>query len=265
MAEKLLAIPRIAAFGTLLKSSDAIPLNETEAETVVAAVKHTFKSHIVIQYDCTNTLSKYVLQDVSMEIESSMKREFIIPAGTIGPKSTGSTFVAYKLKDGDPGHGRYVWGVLTFVCREIINPDTNELEDYVFEDSCKLEDLDIGIGDFMVPIVVEGFQDEWDRLAEYESSGSCLLDFTETLEDAIMMISKSLSMMPLEGTETPESTTTHTLKLAGKSVSGLKVLAEAKLVNAGRDVQVDAVVRGEDRTLVKQIGRAFKDMVSTFV
>lgn len=49
-AQQLQAIPELAAFGSVLKSSAIIELTESETEYVVKAIKHIFKEHIVLQF-----------------------------------------------------------------------------------------------------------------------------------------------------------------------------------------------------------------------
>ena len=55
-AERLAAVPELAALGPLFKSSEPVELTESETEYVVRAVKHTFADYIVFQFDCSNTL-----------------------------------------------------------------------------------------------------------------------------------------------------------------------------------------------------------------
>ena len=59
-AEQLAGVPEFAALGPLFKSSDNVELTEAETEYVVQCVKHTFNNHIVLQFNCTNTLQDQV-------------------------------------------------------------------------------------------------------------------------------------------------------------------------------------------------------------
>ncbi len=47
--------------------------------------------------------------------------------------------------------------------------------------------------------------------------------------DATEQLTKTLSLQPLEGTDVPISTTTHTLKLFGKTVTGGRVVANIRM------------------------------------
>ena len=52
--------------------------------------------------------------------------------------------------------------------------------------------------------------------------------------DATEQLAKTLSLQPLEGTDVPISTSTHTLKLYGKTVSGGRVAANVKMAYSAK-------------------------------
>ncbi len=59
-----------------------------------------------------------------------------------------------------------------------------------------------------------------------------LTDIIET--DATEQLAKILSLQPLEGTDVSLSTSTHTLKLYGKTVGGGKVAAMVRMAYSAR-------------------------------
>ena len=67
--EKFAAIPEIAQLGPLFKSSQPAELTESETEYVVHCIKHVFAGHLVLQFDCTNTLIDQLLEQVSVNVE----------------------------------------------------------------------------------------------------------------------------------------------------------------------------------------------------
>ena len=67
--EKFAAIPEIAQLGPLFKSSQPMELTESETEYVVHCIKHVFSEHLVLQFDCTNTLNDQLLEDATVQIE----------------------------------------------------------------------------------------------------------------------------------------------------------------------------------------------------
>ena len=42
---------------------------ESETEYVVQCIKHIYPAHVVLQFDCTNTLNDQLLEDVSVALE----------------------------------------------------------------------------------------------------------------------------------------------------------------------------------------------------
>lgn len=70
-AEELSRIPDFQALGPLFKSSNEQKLTEAETEYQVSVVKHTFLKHMVLQFNCANTLNDQVLKGLSIEVEGA--------------------------------------------------------------------------------------------------------------------------------------------------------------------------------------------------
>ena len=63
-------------------------------------------------------------------------------------------------------------------------------------------------------------------------------------------LAATLSLQPLDGTDVATSTSTHTLKLYGKSVAGGKVAAEVKMAYSAKSgVTTKVTVRSEEEGL----------------
>lgn len=105
-ADALAAIPEIAAFGALFKSSAKIEVTESETEYAVHCIKHTFAKHIVFQFNCVNTLNDQLLEDVEMVMqiddeEAGLVRVLEIPAPKLEYDIPGQIYVAYEREDVD--------------------------------------------------------------------------------------------------------------------------------------------------------------------
>jgi coatomer protein complex subunit gamma len=70
-SQQLSSVPQLQALdlGPLLKSSAPIDLTESETEYVVRCIKHTFKNHVVLQFDVTNTCNDQILENVSVSYQ----------------------------------------------------------------------------------------------------------------------------------------------------------------------------------------------------
>lgn len=55
--------------GDLILSSPASPLTEQETAYQVSIVKHIYHNHVLLQYNCTNTIDEHLLKDVTVEVE----------------------------------------------------------------------------------------------------------------------------------------------------------------------------------------------------
>jgi coatomer protein complex subunit gamma len=74
------------------------------------------------------------------------------------------------------------------------------------------------------------------------------------MPDATEQLASTLSLQPLEGTDVTLSTTTHTLKLYGKSVVGGRVAALIKMAfSAKSGVTVKVTVRAEEEGLAAAV------------
>ena len=62
-------MPEKETLGELFKSSTPVNLTEMETEIFVRCTKHVFSQHLVLQFDCTNTLQDQLLENVSVSID----------------------------------------------------------------------------------------------------------------------------------------------------------------------------------------------------
>ena len=259
-AQQFARIPEFQPYGAPLKSSDVIELTESETEYVVTAVKHIFKEHVVLQFDVKNTLSEAVLEDVSIsaspsdEEEAGLEEEFIIPIAKLVTNEPGSAFVAYKRLKGEKSFSVTSFtNILKFTSKEI-DPTTGDPEESGYEDEYEIEDLELTGSDYVVPAFVGSFSHVWEQVgAAGEESEETLqlsgvksiagrffyrLDnlyaFTDRTLDATEQLTKTLSLQPLEGTDVPVNTSTHTLKLYGKTISGGRIVANVKMAYSAK-------------------------------
>ncbi|OJD37470.1 coatomer subunit gamma [Diplodia corticola] len=253
-AAQLQAIPEIAAFGGVLKSSPVVELTESETEYVVSAIKHIFNEHIVLQYEIKNTLPETVLADVTMvvtpadEEESGLEEEFIIPAPALKTDEPGTVYVSFKRTEGGATYvASSFTNILKFTLKEI-DPSTGEPEEGGYEDEYQVEDLDLNGADYIVPAYAGSFDNVWEQSAAGEQATETLqLSALKSIQDAVEQIPKTLSLQPLEGTDVALSTSTHTLKLYGKSITGGKVAAQVRMAfSAKTGVTMKMDVRSEE-------------------
>uniref|UniRef100_A0A8B9ZFP8 Coatomer subunit gamma n=1 Tax=Anas platyrhynchos TaxID=8839 RepID=A0A8B9ZFP8_ANAPL len=107
--EQLGAIPEFRGLGPLFKSSpEPVALTELETEYVVRCTKHTFVSHMVFQFDCTNTLNDQILENVTVQMEPTEGYEVIgyVPAKSLVYNQPGTCYTLVALSEEDPTAGK---------------------------------------------------------------------------------------------------------------------------------------------------------------
>lgn len=255
----LSAVPEIAAYGNVLKSSQVVELTESETEYVVSAIKHVFESAIVLQYDIKNTLPNTVLTDVSIVCapsdsdEPQLEEDFLVPIPRLDTDVPGTAYVAFKRLDPDtPALATSFTNILKFTSKEI-DPSTGEPEETGYEDEYQVEDLDLTGADFILPAYAGSFDNIWSQLEQSggdEASETLQLSNMKSISEATESLIKTLNMQPLDGTDVALSTSTHTLKVFGKSVKGGKVAANVRMAfSAKTGVTMKIVVRSEEESV----------------
>ncbi|KAI9749743.1 MAG: coatomer subunit gamma [Lichina confinis] len=256
-AQKLQQIPELRAYGSVLKSSTPVELTESETEYVVAAIKHVFREHVVLQFDIRNTLAGTILEEVSVVATPSdedgavaLEEDFIIPIAKLKTDEPGTVFVSFKRLEGEksfPVTG--FTNVLKFTSKEI-DPSTGEAEETGYDDEYPAENLDLTAIDYIKPAGTGNFKREFDEIgaADGEEDIETLqLSSVKSIADATEQLATALPLWVLEGTNVPTSNTLHTMKLFGKTVAGGRVAVLVKLAySAKTGVTTQITVRSEE-------------------
>jgi coatomer subunit gamma len=269
-AQELQKIPELASYNGVLKSSTVVELTESETEYVVKAIKHVFKEHVVLQFvstfhpnlgnnsnqnhqDITNTLPDTVLTDVSIistptdpnDADSTppLEEDFLIPVTRLNTNEPGTVYVAFKNTSGQPYPACNFTNILKFTSKEI-DPSTGEPEESGYDDEYQIEDLDLGGADWVLPAFAGSWDGVWDSVSSGdEASETLVLGGSKGITEAVTQLASILSLQPLDGSDVPLSTSTHTLKLYGKTVNGGKVAVMVRMAfsaKTGVTVQIRA-------------------------
>ncbi|KAG6572031.1 Coatomer subunit gamma, partial [Cucurbita argyrosperma subsp. sororia] len=250
--EKLLSsIPEFADFGKLFKSSAPVELTEAETEYAVNVVKHIFNSHVVFQYNCTNTIPEQLLENVTVVVDASEAEEFteVIskPLRSLPYDSPGQTFVAFEKPEGISAVGKFS-NMLRFIVKEV-DPSTGEAEEDGVEDEYQLEDLEVVAADYMLKVGVSNFKNAWESLGpDCERVDEYGLGARESLAEAVGAVINLLGMQPCEGTEVvPSNSRSHTCLLSGVYYGDVKVLVRLSFgIDSSREVAMKLAARSDD-------------------
>ncbi|KAG7922724.1 hypothetical protein KL905_001945 [Ogataea polymorpha] len=251
-AQELGAIPEIAAYGRLLHSSAVVELTEKETEFVVTAVKHIFEKYVVFQYNVQNTLTEIQLEDVSIVAQPDNEdytEEFLMPLDVLKAGSSGSIYVSFSRPEGIVPA---VFGNTLSYTTKDVDPSTGEPAEGEegFPDEYQVEDLSIVPGDYVVPTFTGNFTHAWDELQNESVAVFNLGDAANMdLQDVVLKLVKTMSMMPVESTDVVASSSSHTLKLYGKSIAGDKIAAIVRLASSSKGMMMKSQVRSSDAEL----------------
>ncbi|KAG5882713.1 hypothetical protein JTB14_020557 [Gonioctena quinquepunctata] len=257
-AEKLGAIPGIQQLGPLFRSSEVVELTESETEYFVRCIKHCFTHHVVLQFDCLNTLSDQLLENVRVELEPSEMFEVIadIPCPKLPYNETGTMYAILKFPDDDLAACVGTFGaVLKFVVKDC-DPTTGLPDsDEGYDDEYMLEDLEITLGDQIQRVSKVNWAAAWEEAAatSIEKEDTYSLSSMNTLDEAVKNIIQFLGLQPAERTDkVPEGKSTHTLLLAGLFRGNVDILVRAKLALAD-GVTMQLTVRSPDADIAELI------------
>ena len=224
--EKFAAIPEIVQLGPLFKSSQPAELTESETEYVVQCIKHVFPQHLLLQFECTNTLNDQLLEEVSIQLEPAegYTVERILPCPKLEYNVPGTVYVVLATPPDMTDWVGTMSPTLKFIVKDC-DPNTGEPDsDEGYADEYVLEDLEVSMCDFVQRAMKGNFSAAWEEMgAENELEDTYALSSMKTLEEAVKNIIQYLGLQPCERSDKiPEGKSSHALLLAGKSLSLLE-------------------------------------------
>ncbi|KAL7986110.1 hypothetical protein Chor_011276 [Crotalus horridus] len=233
--EQLAAVPEFQGLGPLFKSSpEPEALTELETEYVIRCTKHTFSSHMVFQFDCTNTLNDQILENVTVQMEPTEGYEVIayIPAKSLLYNQPGTCYTLIALPEEDPTAVACTFSCMMKFTVKDCDPNTGEAEEEGYEDEYVLEDLEVTVADHIQRVLKPNFGAAWEEVGdEFEKEETFTLSTVKTLEEAVGNIVKFLGMQPCERSDkVPDDKNSHTLYLAGVFRGGHDLLVRSRLV-----------------------------------
>lgn len=158
----------------------------------------------------------------------------------------GTVYVAFRNTSGEPYPSCNFTNTLKFTSKEI-DPSTGEPDDRGYDDEYQIEELELGGADWVVPAFAGNWDSVWDSVGSSGSgdtaSETLVLGGAKGIAEAVAQLAAVLSLQPLDGSEVALSTSTHTLKLYGKTVNGGRVAVQVRMAysaKTGVTVQIRA-------------------------
>merc|ERR1712137_191726 len=254
-AAELAKVPELADLGKVLCSSKVTPLTESETEYTVSCVKHMFAEHLVLQFNCINTLNDQLLEEVSVRVEvDSGEFELLeeIPLESLPYDTVGVTYVILQKEANTLPMGSLSC-TLKFTAKEI-DPSTGEPDATGFEDDYQLEEVEVTIADYMSVWVSPNPQALWDQVGEENQVvEKYALNSFKSLEQACKEIAEFLHMSPCGQTHYQpgvSSKSKHLLFLSGKFMGSVDVVARSRMkLNPNGGVAMELTVRSTNEEI----------------
>lgn len=183
---QLAVVPGIEKLGPLFKTNQAQELTEPETEYRIRMLKHIFARHIILQFECLNTLSDQLLEQVHVRLETPPEYEIksIVPCEQLHFDKQGSVFIVLEFPSGTLDSLGTFDGTLEFVVKDC-DPTTGQADPGDgYADTYPLEEFDIECSDqIRAAPGGDNFEQTWD-LADTEVSDTFVLPQNDVAEAA---------------------------------------------------------------------------------
>ncbi|XP_039491033.1 coatomer subunit gamma isoform X3 [Drosophila santomea] len=260
-AARLAQLPGIQVLGPIHRSTAPIQLTESETEYTVQCIKHIFGQHVVFQFDCLNTLSDQILENVRVELTlpEGFTARAVIPCPKLPYNDLQTTFVIVEFPPDTASSIATFGATLRFVVKDC-DPNTGEPDsDEGYDDEYMLEDLELTVADQIQKTRKNNFQVSWDAADTEEwlqAEDTFVLSAVTTLQEAVNTIVKILGLGAANLSENvPEGTHLHTLLCSGTFRGGAEILVRAKLA-LSEGVTLNLTVRSTDQDVAELITAA---------
>ncbi|CAG9558548.1 unnamed protein product [Danaus chrysippus] len=187
-SEQLKVVPGIEKLGPPFKTCKAIDLTEPETEYRVRCVKHIFARHLILQFECLNTLSDQLLEKVRVRLESAPGYKILceVPCEQLPYDKQGSVFCLLEFPRGPIETLGTFGATLEFSVRDC-DPTTG-LPDGGdgYSDTYPLEEVDVGCAEqFRAHVAPDDWEASWERAASAaEASDTFVLSQSDINEAA---------------------------------------------------------------------------------
>ncbi|XP_049883727.1 coatomer subunit gamma-like [Pectinophora gossypiella] len=241
-SEQLAKIPGIERLGPLFKTTQPVDLTEAETEYRVRLLKHVYGRHVVLQFECVNTLSDQLLEQVHVKLEVPPEYEIktVITCPKLQYDKPGSVFVLveypcafldslgtfgatleFTVKDCDPTSGL---------------PDPGE----GYADSYPLEEFEMGCADqIRARAATDDWEQTWERASNAPEASDTFVLSQNDINDAAKAVCEHLGLPKnaIVGEAVKE------IRGGGIFRGGAPVLVRARLAISSGGVTMNLVAR----------------------
>ncbi|KAA0150588.1 hypothetical protein FNF29_05163 [Cafeteria roenbergensis] len=234
----LMAVPELAAAGKLFRTTAPARLTEEECEYTVTCRRHVFESHVVMDFEVTNTINVQQLERVTVQLEPQgdaadaweVEAEVAAPVARFGEPV--HTYVSLR-RAGDPSAIKAATFLTTLRFFPVpVDASTGEVQgEASYDEEFEVDAATISPADFVVPRAVSGFRTAWEAAPEASTAQVQLsLPFATVAEAASRLIGK-LGLAPCDNSGAVKSTAERAqVLLSGVALGGSQVLVRLQIL-----------------------------------
>lgn len=257
---KIAQIPGFNSLGPIILSGTPKAINDLDSECNISYIIHIFKSHIVIEFMCKNTIPHIVMENIEIHSQFSSDYDVVIlkniPINLLKYNEVDSGFIVI----GCPALMR---PLISFECTanfafrdfdESLNICTGPP---TFE-SFKLNQFDIDFTDYVQPLRISSFSDSWSSTQfEFSSSATFELPSLESIQDSIDLLIDTFGGVAFDHSDRiVPSATVHTLNIGGlvlTSKSPVAFLLKCRIALVKECIALELQAKSSDQSIVDMV------------
>lgn len=241
-SEQLAKIPGIERLGPLFKTTQPIDLTEAETEYRVRLLKHIYARHVILQFECVNTLSDQILEHVEVKLETPSDYEIksVIPCPKLNYDKPGSVFIIVEYPCGFFDSLGTFGATLEFVVKDC-DPTTGQPDPGEgYADSYPLEEFELGVSDqIRARAATDDWEQTWERASNAPEANDTFVLAQNDVNDAAKAVCEHLGLpkSAIVGEAVKE------IRGGGIFRGGAPVLVRARLVASSGNVTMQLSAR----------------------
>lgn len=241
-SEQLSKIPGIERLGPLFKTTPPIDLTEAETEYRVRLLKHIYARHVILQFECVNTLSDQLLEQVEVKLETPTEYEIksVMPCPKLQYDKPGSVFIIVEYPCAFFDSLGTFGATLEFVVKDCDptsgQPDPGE----GYADSYPLEEFEMGVSDqIRARAATDDWEQTWERASNAPEASDTFVLSQNDVNDAAKAVCEHLGLpkSAVVGEAVKE------IRGGGIFRGGAPVLVRARLVASSGTVTMQLAAR----------------------
>ncbi|CAJ1029129.1 Adaptin N terminal region/HEAT repeats/Coatomer gamma subunit appendage platform subdomain/Coatomer subunit gamma-1 C-terminal appendage platform, putative [Leishmania lindenbergi] len=205
-------VKQLQELGEPVKSMEPVLITEPDNEYVVSVIKHTYPTHLVLQFKVKNMMDNMLFKKVLVSTSTEdLEAEplYAIPIESIRPGETQYGYVVLQYAPGTFPSGT-VEPMFRFAMVE------EEDEDAADQDEYPMESFDVDVSDFVAPMNLGNDMDsKWTEQEGNETAGTFALHSMRNLTEAAQQLADFFGMYVEGGVPEKITTASHVLKMAG--------------------------------------------------